>query len=71
MFLTRIGYGSTVVVTGDITQIDLPRHTESGLKQVINILDDVQGISFTTFNSSDVVRHPIVQKIVSAYEQYS
>ena len=71
MFLTRIGYGSTVVVTGDITQIDLPRHTESGLKQVINILDDVEGISFTAFNSTDVVRHPIVQKIVSAYEQYS
>ncbi len=71
MFLTRIGYGSTVVVTGDITQIDLPKHTESGLKQVINILGDVQGISFTTFDSTDVVRHPIVQKIVSAYEQYS
>jgi phosphate starvation-inducible PhoH-like protein len=69
MFLTRIGYGSTVVVTGDITQVDLPGHTESGLKLVMKILNDIEGISFTQFKSSDVVRHPIVQKIVSAYEK--
>jgi len=71
MFLTRIGYGSTVVVTGDITQIDLPGHTESGLKVVMEILRDIPGISFTQFSSSDVVRHPIVQKIVAAYETHS
>lgn len=71
MFLTRIGYGSTVVVTGDITQIDLPGHTESGLKLVMNILKGIKGISFTRFNAKDVVRHPIVQKIVSAYEKHS
>jgi len=71
MFLTRIGYGSTVVVTGDITQIDLPGHTESGLKLVMNILKGIDGISFTRFKSTDVVRHPIVQKIVSAYEKHS
>ena len=71
MFLTRIGYGSIVVVTGDITQIDLPRHVESGLKLVSNILKDIPGISFTYFESSDVVRHPIVQKIVTAYEKHN
>ena len=70
MFLTRIGYGSTVVVTGDITQIDLPGHTESGLKLVTKILKNIPDISFTHFTASDVVRHPIVQKIVSAYEKY-
>ncbi|PHS73847.1 MAG: phosphate starvation-inducible protein PhoH [Cycloclasticus sp.] len=69
MFLTRIGYGSTVVVTGDITQIDLPGHTESGLKKVMKLLRNISGISFTEFKKSDVVRHPIVQKIVSAYEK--
>lgn len=71
MFLTRIGFGSTVVVTGDVTQIDLPKHTESGLKQVLNILQGIQGISFTQFDSNDVVRHPIVQKIVAAYEKHN
>jgi len=71
MFLTRIGYGSTVVVTGDITQIDLPGHTQSGLKLVTKILNDIPRISFTHFSSSDVVRHPIVQKIVAAYETHS
>jgi len=71
MFLTRIGYGSTVVVTGDITQIDLPAHTESGLKLVMKILKDIPRISFTQFDSRDVVRHPIVQKIVLAYEKYT
>ncbi len=69
MFLTRIGFGSTVVITGDITQIDLPRHTESGLKLVTKILKNIPSISFTQFKGSDVVRHPIVQKIVTAYEK--
>jgi phosphate starvation-inducible PhoH-like protein len=67
MFLTRIGFGSTVVVTGDITQIDLPRGTLSGLRHVSGILKEVKGISFTWFSPSDVVRHPLVQRIVEAY----
>jgi phosphate starvation-inducible PhoH-like protein len=69
MFLTRIGFGSKAVVTGDITQIDLPRHQTSGLKHVIDILEGVEGVSFTFFNSRDVVRHPLVQRIVQAYER--
>jgi phosphate starvation-inducible PhoH-like protein len=68
MFLTRIGFGSTVVVTGDITQVDLPRDRASGLRHVIEILKDVEGISFVFFQSRDVVRHPLVQRIVAAYE---
>ncbi len=68
MFLTRIGFGSTAVITGDVTQIDLPNHVHSGLKHVIEVLSDVPGISFTHFQSKDVVRHPLVQKIVEAYE---
>ncbi len=67
MFLTRIGFGSTVVVTGDVTQIDLPPRTLSGLKHVIKVLGDVKGISFTHFGPKDVVRHPLVQRIVEAY----
>lgn len=70
MFLTRIGFGSTVVVTGDITQVDLPRGTRSGLKQVLEVLKGVKGISFTHFSASDVVRHPLVQRIVEAYESH-
>ena len=70
MFLTRIGFGSTAVVTGDITQIDLPRQTDSGLRQVIDILKDSPDISFTFFSSQDVVRHPLVQRIISAYEKF-
>ncbi|MFT0211326.1 PhoH family protein [Pseudomonas sp. F1_0610] len=70
MFLTRIGFGSTAVITGDITQVDLPRGTRSGLAQVIQVLKDVQGIAFTHFKSSDVVRHPLVQRIVEAYAQF-
>jgi phosphate starvation-inducible PhoH-like protein len=70
MFLTRIGFGSTAVVTGDITQIDLPKHTESGLRQVIDVLKDTRGISFSFFSSQDVVRHPLVQRVISAYEDY-
>jgi phosphate starvation-inducible protein PhoH and related proteins len=68
MFLTRIGFGSHAVVTGDITQIDLPSGAESGLKNAIKILSDVQGISFTYFTPGDVVRHELVQRIVEAYE---
>ena len=70
MFLTRIGFGSTAVVTGDVTQIDLPRGTKSGLRHVIEVLKDVEGVSFTFFNAHDVVRHPLVQRIVTAYDAY-
>jgi len=68
MFLTRIGFGSTVVVTGDITQIDLPRERSSGLRHVIEVLKDISGISFTFFQARDVVRHSLVQRIVEAYD---
>ena len=68
MFLTRIGFGSHAVVTGDITQIDLPDDQQSGLKNAMQILDDVEGIGFTLFSPKDVVRHPLVRRIVEAYE---
>jgi phosphate starvation-inducible protein PhoH and related proteins len=70
MFLTRVGFNSTAVVTGDITQIDLPSEKMSGLRHVLEVLKNVEGISFTFFNSRDVVRHPLVQRIVNAYEVY-
>jgi len=70
MFLTRIGFGSTAVITGDITQIDLPRGVKSGLVHVSEVLKDVPGLGFTYFKSGDVVRHPLVQLIVEAYEKY-
>lgn len=70
MFLTRIGFGSTAVITGDATQIDLPRGTPSGLMHAMNVLSEVQGISFTYFSARDVVRHPLVQAIVEAYESF-
>ncbi len=70
MFLTRIGFGSSAVITGDITQVDLPRGTESGLKHAMKVLDGVAGIGFTHFTSKDVVRHPIVQRIVQAYDAF-
>jgi phosphate starvation-inducible PhoH-like protein len=70
MFLTRIGFGSTAVVTGDITQIDLPRGENSGLIHVRDVLRNIEGIKFTQFVSKDVVRHPLVQKIVDAYELF-
>ncbi len=70
MFLTRVGFGSTAVVTGDITQIDLPSEKMSGLRHVLEVLKDIEGISFTFFGVRDVVRHPLVQRIVSAYEAY-
>ena len=70
MFLTRIGFGSTAVITGDLTQIDLPKHILSGLKHALQVLHEVVGISFTIFQSQDVVRHPLVQNIVEAYEAH-
>ena len=69
MFLTRIGFGSVAVVTGDMTQTDLPRHVKSGLRDAIEVLQDVDGVSFTFFTAKDVVRHPLVQRIVRAYEK--
>ena len=71
MFLTRLGFGSKVVVTGDITQIDLPREQASGLIQVRNILTNVEGIGFVEFGHEDVVRHKLVQRIVEAYKRYA
>lgn len=70
MFLTRVGFGSTAVITGDVTQIDLPNEKMSGLKHVLKVLKDVEGISFTFFGVRDVVRHPLVQRIVAAYDRY-
>lgn len=69
MFLTRIGFGSTAVITGDVTQIDLPVGKISGLRHAIDVLANVEGISFTFFNSQDVVRHSLVQKVIEAYER--
>jgi phosphate starvation-inducible PhoH-like protein len=68
MFLTRLGFGSTAVITGDMTQIDLPRHVKSGLKDAIEVLRGVDGVSFTFFEARDVVRHPLVARIVTAYD---
>lgn len=70
MFLTRIGFQSTAIINGDITQVDLPKGKLSGLRHAIDVLAHTQGISFTFFGGSDVVRHPLVQKIVEAYDQY-
>ena len=69
MFLTRIGFGSTAVITGDVTQTDLPSRQQSGLLHARKVLKDVKGITFTEFNSRDVVRHPLVQRIVDAYAE--
>ena len=71
MFLTRFGFGSKVVVTGDITQIDLPKNTQSGLVHSIDVLKDLFEVGFIKFDSKDVVRHGLVQKIVEAYEEYN
>ncbi|WP_422486332.1 PhoH family protein [Gudongella sp. DL1XJH-153] len=68
MFLTRLGFGSKAIITGDITQIDLIRGRESGLKTVMGILEDVKGIDFIRLTSADIVRHPLVQRIINAYE---
>lgn len=70
MFLTRIGFGSRTVITGDVTQIDLPRERKSGLRHVVEVLKDVDEISFTFFKARDVVRHPLVQRIVTAYDAH-
>jgi len=70
MFLTRLGFGSKAVITGDITQVDLPRGRGSGLEESVRILDGIEGISFIYLTEKDVVRHPLVQKIIKAYESY-
>ena len=70
MFLTRIGFGSTAVITGDTTQVDLPKGTRSGLLHGLEVLEGVEGISFARFGSKDVVRHPMVQRIVEAYDRF-
>jgi len=70
MFLTRLGFGSRAVITGDVTQVDLPKETQSGLKVVRDILQQIEGVSFATLDASDVVRHKIVQQIVEAYKDY-
>ncbi len=70
MFLTRLGYNSKAVVTGDITQIDLPNGKKSGLKEVITILKGVEDIAISKFTGKDVVRHRLVQEIIKAYEKY-
>jgi phosphate starvation-inducible protein PhoH and related proteins len=71
MFLTRLGFGSRVVVTGDVTQVDLPRDQASGLIQVREILGSIDGIAFVEFTHQDVVRHKLVQRIVEAYKQHA
>ena len=71
MFLTRMGFGSYAVINGDLTQIDLPKNIYSGLKDAVDLLDGTDGIGFTRFNSKDVVRHPLVKKIVDAYDKRS
>ncbi|WP_017446157.1 PhoH family protein [Gayadomonas joobiniege] len=70
MFLTRIGFNSKAVITGDITQIDLPKGQKSGLRHAVEVLKDVEDISFNFFRSHDVVRHPVVQRVVDAYERW-
>lgn len=71
MFLTRIGFDSMAVITGDVTQVDLPRSEQSGLIHAKNILQEINGIKFCNFSKQDVVRHPLVQKIIGAYEKHS
>ena len=70
MFLTRLGYGSKAIITGDITQLDLPRGKKSGLITIRNILKNIKGIEFVDFDKNDVVRHPLVQRIIDAYDEY-
>ena len=70
MFLTRLGHGSKAVVTGDITQIDLPPHKHSGLVEAHHALKNVEGVAIIEFTRHDVVRHPLVQRIISAYEEH-
>ncbi len=70
MFLTRIGFNARAVITGDVTQVDLPRGQKSGLRHAIEVLEDIPGVSFNFFQSKDVVRHPVVARIVEAYEAH-
>ncbi|MCI6659989.1 PhoH family protein [Peptoniphilaceae bacterium SGI.137] len=70
MFLTRMGYGSKAVITGDVTQVDLPSGKTSGLKTIQHILKDVKGVEFCEFQKADVVRHPLVQRVIEAFERY-
>ena len=70
MFLTRIGFNSKAVITGDITQIDLPRSQKSGLRHAIEVLSGVEELSFNYFDSKDIVRHPVVAKVVQAYDAW-
>jgi len=70
MFLTRMGFNSKAVITGDITQIDLPKEKKPGLVDAMTVLKDIKGIRFTTFSKNDVVRHKLVMKIISAYEKH-
>ena len=70
MFLTRLGYSSKAVITGDITQIDLPRGKKSGLIEAVRILENIEGIKICNLTNKDVVRHPLVQRIISAYEEF-
>jgi Phosphate starvation-inducible protein PhoH, predicted ATPase len=70
MFLTRVGFGSKAMITGDLTQIDLPKHMKSGLRHAAEVLENVDDIGFSYFSPDDVVRHPLVQRIVKAYEIY-
>jgi len=70
MFLTRMGFGSKMIITGDITQVDLPRGKRSGLTDAVHILRGVEGIAFCELKDTDVVRHPLVRKIVNAYDRY-
>jgi phosphate starvation-inducible PhoH-like protein len=71
MFLTRLGFGSKAVITGDVTQIDLPYGAKSGLVEASLVLADVQGVGFVQFKEADVVRHPLVARIVNAYERHT
>ena len=70
MFVTRFGFSSKVVITGDITQTDLPAYTRSGLKEAIKVLDGIEGITVRYLTAKDVVRHPLVQKIIDAYDKF-
>ena len=70
MFLTRIGFGSKAIITGDITQIDLPDGKRSGLKDAVKVLKNIEGLDFSYLSDKDVVRHPLVQKIIAAYERF-
>jgi phosphate starvation-inducible PhoH-like protein len=70
MVLTRMGFGSHAVINGDLTQVDLPKHITSGLQHVIQVLENMEGIGMTHFSSQDVVRHPLVRKIIDAYKRF-